>query len=179
MMMRRIARALAPVLFAATALPALANSANTALTAGSAGGQVIAPIQVSAVDMLRFGSFVQPQTGGTITVSPAGVVTTTGDLTTAATIAQPSPRGAASFKVTGEPGLSYSVVFTSQAWLYNATTKTDRLTLSLFRVTPQSGRWQLDSSGNAAFNFGATLTITAAQPVGVYVGAFGLLVQYN
>lgn len=176
--MRKITSAFA-LLFACigtlTGPCALAKSGNTASVAGTAGAQVVAPITLVATSSLRFGTIAQPVLGGTITMSPYGTITTTGDLGASTGVAQPTPQGAASFTLTGNPGAQFAIYGVSQVTITNGVAK---MTLGQFTTNAVFAIGQLGSNGTASFNIGGTLTVSANQAVGNYSGTFPITVMY-
>lgn len=155
--------------------PALANSANAATVGGTVGAQVAAPIALVAVNVLQFGSLAQPQTGGTIVMSPQGTISTTGDLGPASSIAQSGPRGAASFRLTGNPGSNFAIYGVASVTISNGSA---RMTVGQFTTDAWFATGQISPTGSASFNIGGTLTATANQAPGTYTGTFPIIVQY-
>ena len=83
---------------------ALAASGTGSTVTGSASAQIAAPIRLVAGTALQFGTIAQPVTGGTLTMSPQGTLTSTGDMGASSSIAQSGARTAASFTLTGTNG---------------------------------------------------------------------------
>jgi hypothetical protein len=154
---------------------ALANTANTATVGGLVGAQIAAPVALVAVNMLQFGSLAQPQTGGTIVMSPQGTISTTGDLGQASSIAQSGPRGAASFRLTGNPGTNFAIYGVASVTISNGSA---RMTVGQFTTDAYFATGQIGATGSAGFNIGGTLTATANQARGTYSGTFPIIVQY-
>jgi hypothetical protein len=155
--------------------PAQANSANTSVVTGSASAVVSAPIRLVAVTSLQFGAIAQPQVGGTLTVSPSGTVSTTGDLGNASAIAQPTPPAAASFNVTGLAGTLFTATGVSQVTISNGSAK---MTVGQFTINGAFSGGQIGTNGTTTFNIGGTLTVAPGQAIGNYTGTFPITVAY-
>ncbi len=130
---------------------------------------VAAPISISAVGNLEFGTMAYTGTAGTVTVTPAGARSSVNvDLLGGVA-------SAASFDVTGDGGASYSITLPSSATL---TSGGDTMTVDTF--TDDAGATpQLSGSGSDTFNVGATLNVGATQAAGTYSGTFDVTVIYN
>jgi len=158
------------------AIPALASSGNTSVSSGSASALVEAPIQLVATGSLQFGTFAQPKTGGTITISPYGAVSTTGDLGADMAVAQSTTKAPASFTVTGMPGVAFSASGVTSVTISNGAAK---MTLGQFTINGATSGGTIGASGTTTFNIGGTLTATAGQAAGTYTGTFPITVAYN
>lgn len=123
---------------------------------------------------LAFGRFV-PNTGGTVTVSPAGMRTSTGGLllmssTPAAasfTWSDTSPANANKICLIGLPA-DGTVTLTSG---------TASMPVNTFTSTP-SGSSPM-TGGSLQFTVGATLVVGANQPSGNYSGTFSVTITYQ
>ncbi len=131
--------------------------------------QIFAPISISAVGDMDFGTMSPTGTAGTVTVTPAGVRTSVN-----VDLFGGFP-AAASFDVTGEPEQAYSITLPSSATL---TSGGDTMTIDTF--TDDAGASPiLGIGGSDTFNVGATLNVGGAQAVGTYSGTFAVTVNYN
>jgi len=171
----RTASAILAWLLCLTANPALANSANTSVIGGTAGGQVAAPVALVAINALRFGTFAQPLTGGTMAMAPQGTYTTSGGMTLASVVAQPTARGAASFTISGNPGASYGIYGVASVTITNGSAT---MVVGQFTTNISQAIGQLSATGTGSFNIGGTLTASANQAPGAYTGTFPIIVQY-
>ena len=158
-----------------TAPHALAASANTSVVGGTASAQVAAPLQLVAVNALQFGSMAQPQVGGTLTSSPSGAISTTGDMGTATAVMQTTARSAASFNVTGIAGMMFTATGVSQVTISNGSA---RMTVGQFTINGTFSGGQIGANGTYTFNIGGTLTAAAGQAPGTYSGTFPITVAY-
>lgn len=142
----------------------------------SATATVIRPIDIAKTADLSFGTVTRPTTGsGSIVLSPAGTVTTsgTGVRRLTATTAQP-----AQFTISGEGGQSVTVSVPSTVTLSsgaNSVTVTTSSTGSGSQVL--SGA--IGSSGTATVSVGGTLPLSSSTAAGTYTGTLTVTTQYN
>lgn len=167
--------AIAAALIAAASGNALAASGNGSTVSGSASAQVMAPMQLTAVSALQFGTIAQPAIGGTLTMSPYGTLTSTGDMGASSSIAQTGPRTAASFTLTGTPGALYTISGVSQVTISNGS---NTMTVGRFTTNVWFAVGQIGVDGTSSFNIGGTLTASAGQAPGSYTGTFPIIVAY-
>lgn len=154
---------------------AMAASANTSTTGGTVGAQVATPLQLVANAVLRFGAMASPQSAGTITVWPYNAVSTTGGVTAASAIAQPTGQGPAHFNVTGNPGAQFLISGVYQVTISNGSAT---MTLGQFTTLGTAPIYTLSASGLSDFYIGGTLNVAANQAVGNYSGTFPITVTY-
>jgi hypothetical protein len=176
--MHKIIRAIATTLAVIASMAghdALAGSGTTSRVAGSASAQITAPMQLVALGSLQFGTIAQPTAGGTLTMSPYGALTSTGDMGTASSIAQSGSRGAASFSLTGTPGALYTISGVSQVTISNGQAK---MTVGQFTTNVAFAVGQIGTNGTASFAIGGTLTASPNQAIGSYSGTFPIIVTY-
>ncbi|WP_298169247.1 DUF4402 domain-containing protein [Novosphingobium sp.] len=153
--------------------PALAAPGGTATMTGTASATVITPISIVATAPLRFGVMARPTAAGTVTVSTAGVVSTSGGMVGNTAIAQGSsgPQ-AGKFRVTGEPGRQFFVTLPAAA---TVTRSGGSMTITLFTVGALTG----SPVGTLDIAVGGTLAVGAAQTVGTYNGTYQITASYN
>lgn len=136
---------------------------------------IVTPISiVKDVDM-NFGNVaVQSTTGGTVVLTPAGGRTKTGGVTLPAT---PGTVSAASFTVSGTGNYTYTITLPSTA--HQISSGANHMNVTVFTSNPSGANGQL-TAGEQTLNVGATLTVAAAQPSGVYVSdtPFDVTVNY-
>jgi hypothetical protein len=158
--------------------------------------RVVVPIRVCAEEEMNFGAFCAPATGsGTATVTPdhtsgtgdGGTLTTSGIMSiTQGGISNDPMDGdgpeEARFLVTGEAGLTYTVVTTSSGLSKMVGTAT-ALTIGNFTYNYGGAAPQtvgtLPSTGSQELNVGARMTIPAGQPSGWYHGTLNMTTTYN
>ena len=130
---------------------------------------IFAPISISAVGDMDFGTMVPTGTAGTVTVTPAGARSSVD-----VDLFGGFP-AAAAFDVTGEPGQAYVITLPSSATL---TSGGNTMTVDTF--THDAGASpKLPVGGSETFNVGAMLSVGAAQAAGTYSGTFSVTVNYN
>jgi hypothetical protein len=163
------------IVFAAFAAPASAFAApgGTSSMTGSANATIIQPITIAAVNPLRFGVMARPTTAGTVTVSTAGAITTTGGMVGNTAIAQGSsgPQ-AGTFRVSGDPGRQFFVALPASATVSKTGAS---MTITLFTVGALTGA----PTGSLDIAVGGTLAVQAAQSVGTYTGTYQVTASYN
>jgi hypothetical protein len=160
---------LASILVLATATPALAGSGNTSTATGTATATIVAPIVLThpAAASLNFGRFTTG-TGGTVTVTSAGVGSVGSDVT----FVPGSSNSADQFTVAGDASRSFSISTTGG----NITSGATNLA---FTTTASAGTSALGTTGTASFTVGGTLTVTGTAPAGSYTGTYSATVTYN
>lgn len=155
---------------------ALASSGNTSVASGSASATVEAPILLVATGNLQFGTFAQPKTGGSITVSPYSAVSTTGELGSDMAVVQSTTVAAASFSVTGIANMAFGASGVSSVTISNGSST---MTVGNFTINSAFSGGTIGPNGTTTFNIGATLTVSAGQAAGTYTGTFPITVTYN
>ena len=152
---------------------AFAQAGPTSTTQGTADAIVVDSIQVTPTDgtTLNFGRIAAE--AGTVTVNANGTFSSS-----PAMIVDDTNIGAASFDVTGTPGLAYSADIDTTVTLTGSLGGT--MTASL---TP-SGTGAVSSSldgttGADQFSVGGTLTVANEQTPGTYQGSFDVTVRYD
>ncbi|QOL51446.1 DUF4402 domain-containing protein [Massilia litorea] len=149
-----------------------AGSAIAAEDTAVATGTVIAPIQITKVADLVFGSFAAGAAGGTVTISTAGARGQSGDVFLAG-----AAGSAAQFNVTGEGGLTYSIALAPTPLTRSGGTET-----MTFTAQSDIASGTLSGTGGAgaqSFFVGGVLTVGAGQVPGNYVGSVKATVAYN
>ena len=117
---------------------------------------------------LAFGHII-PSTGGTVTITPAGVVTQTGTITLTTQLL----KGPAQFKVTGDAGKSYNITLDASTTISSGSNSMNVTALN------SDSSFTLDGSGVSVFHVGGTLSVASGQAVGLYEGTFNVTAAYN
>ena len=137
---------------------------------------IITPISISNNIDLNFGNISVNATGGTVIITPASNRSITGGVTlpnfNVGTVT------AATFKVTGTPDYTYYITLPSTPTIVKSST--NQMTVDTFTSNPDlTGK--ILSNGEQLINVGATLTVLANQPAGIYVSEapFTITVNYN
>lgn len=157
----------------AAPLPAFAAPGGTATMSGTASATLITPISIVATAPLSFGMMARPTAAGTVTVSTAGTVTTSGGMVGNTAIAQGSsgPQ-AGKFRVSGEPGRQFFVTLPAAATVSRSGSS---MTITLFTVGALTG----SPVGTLDIAVGGTLAVGASQPIGTYNGSYQVTASYN
>jgi Domain of unknown function (DUF4402) len=173
------ARFLSGMAAMACALAALSGTAFAAPSSSTASGAaqavVLTPLQIAAIDPLSFGQLTRPTAAGTVVLSPAGLITTTGGVLTSTAIAQTGPRGPGTFAVAGEAGRAFSVSLPTVAILRQGSRN---MRLSTFRSNWTAGA-VFSATRTFALSVGATLHVGANQTTGTYTGSYAVTVTYQ
>ena len=156
----------------AAVLPSNAQAANTTATAAAT---IAAAIGIANSANMSFGIIApDPVNPGTVVLVPAGTRTNPDGFLTligGGTVA------AAAFDVNGGANATYTI--TLPAGPVSLIKGVDSMTATGFNDS-LTGAGTLDGTGAQSFTVGATLNVTAAQPVGDYISAgFTVTVNYN
>lgn len=152
-----------------------ASGSNAYAAEGSATATIGTAISISENDLsdtggnLAFGHII-PSTGGTVTITPAGVVTNTGALTLTTQLT----KGPAEFNVTGDAGKTYDVTLDASTTISNGS----GASMVVSALNHDSGL-ALDGTGKSVIHVGGKLTVGEAQATGSYLGTFNISVAYN
>jgi len=160
---------LASVIAMVSATPAFAASGNTSSANGSATATIVSPIVLThdSGAALGFGRFTTG-TGGTVTVSVAGVGSVGGDVG----FVPGSSNSADAFSVTGDAARSFSIA-TGAGTVSNGTTSIN------FTTTASASSSTLSGTGTGSFTVGGTLTLAGTEAAGAYTGSYSATVTYN
>lgn len=151
---------------------------STASATASATAIILTPISITTVDNLSFGTIVPSTTqAGSVLLSPAGVTTLTN-----VTLHPSGTVSPATFDVTGEPGLTYTIAIAPAT--VNISNGATTMSVSAFTSTPAVGVGSglLDgTTGTETISVGALLTVGANQAPGTYTNAtaFTVTINYN
>lgn len=152
------------------------SGAGSSSLVGNIRAKVIRPIDITKTADLQFGGVTRPSTGsGSITLTPAGVASVTGN--NVRRMASPSPTAAA-FTVTGEGGQAVTVSVPSTFTLSGSAgsvTATTSSTGSGAQVLSGS----IGSAGTVQVKVGGTIPLSSSTAVGTYSGTLTVTVQYN
>jgi hypothetical protein len=160
---------LASAIILVSASPAFAASGNTSTASGSATATIVEPIVLTHTSgaALGFGRFTTG-TGGSVTVSAAGVGSVGGDVA----FVPGSTNSADAFSVTGDASRSFSIST-------GAGTVTAGTTSISFTTSPSAATGTLGAGGTATFSVGGQLTLAGTEAAGAYTGTYSATVTYN
>lgn len=177
--MKKLLLIFAVVLF--TAGFATKVSAQFVTESNQAGGEIITPITLNAVNELEFGRFATGTIGGTVELTPAPTTTVTPSTTDITKVAGGAPRTAASYTVTGAAGHYYTIGLPTEAVTLDGSNG-GTMTVTYFTSYSVNGAVAtvgLLTGGSDTFYVGGTLNINGSQTEGLYSGSFDVTVQYN
>lgn len=144
-------------------------SARAASDTAPANATIVPAIAIINTVDLEFASIVASASADTVVVSPAGARTCGATLTCTGNAA------AASFDVTGEANLTYSITLPASV---SITSGGPSMTVDTFTSNP-TPTGTLDGSGAQTLTVGATLNVAASQATGTYTNTFTVTVDYN
>lgn len=156
----------------ALAFPVLAQF--TANGSVNSSANVVRILSVASTSELSFGTFAAGTSSGTVVMSATGNRSATGGVTLVSSAG--GTQGTVS--LTGTPSTSYTVSFPGSVTL-TATTGNATMNLGSFTTTLTGGQGILNSGGSGSFGIGGTLSVSANQPIAVYVGSFTVTLSYN
>ena len=145
-----------------------AEAADT--TTANASATLVSAITLTKVTDLDFGRLSSGTGGGTATVSAADARSVSGDV-----VEEGGTPAAANFDITGEDGLTYDITLPASV---SITSGGNSMTVDTFTSDKSLNVGTL-TSGADSFKVGATLTVGANQPIGVYTGTFDVTCTYQ
>jgi len=145
-------------------------------TTAQAAATILTPISIAKVNDMNFGNIaVVPTAPGTVILDPSGSVSTGGG----GGVTLPITTGtisAASFNVAGAASFTYAITLpTASIAINNGSNVMD---LGTFTSSP-SGTGLLSSAGAQVLAIGATLSVSAGQPTGIYTASTALVIAVN
>ena len=151
-----------------TSLIGYSQYAQATTTAGTANAIIVAAITLTESTQLDYGAITADPAGDTVTITSAGVVSSTGSSTFSG-----SPAGGV-WAATGAASTAVTISFSTGDTLTGPGTA---MPLGTF-THDAGGSPAFDGSGDLAFNVGANLTVGATQTAGTYSGAYSVTVDY-
>lgn len=138
--------------------------------------EVIEALTANENEPLNFGRFSPGSNGGAVIISPDGLRSTRGTVTTAGGTHSPGR-----FVVTGAPGASFTISLPEEETVLVHQKTGNTMQVNGWISDPPSGDAANLSDGSRVVNIGATLNTGSIEenPVGVYAGTFTLTFAYN
>lgn len=162
--------------FISTVLITLSLSGYAQVSAtATASATIVTPIAIANATDMDFGNVAVSASLGTVILTPAGARSVTGGVTLPAITGTVT---AATFDVSGEPNLTYSITLPAAATTISFLA--NNMTVDNWTSTPTpSGT--LDGTGAETLSVGARLNVAAGQAPGAYVSGtpFTVTVNYN
>jgi hypothetical protein len=134
-------------------------------------GAAMAALDATTQSHLGFGQLIATQSPGAVTVSPSGARSPSGGVV----LGNSFGVSGASFTVTGDPNLAFSITLPSSSTLDGGS---GSMTADGFTSTP-SGAGNLGPSGLQSVTVGATLHVGSGQSATSYSGSFAVTFAYN
>lgn len=153
-----------------------AEPGNSATISGSSAAEIVDPGALNRLDDLRFGAFASPATRATMTITPGGTITATGEVATTMNLfTSATGRGPARFRIQGTNNRLFIPFIPNRLTISNGTSTmlVDRLDDNVNPV----GRF--DADGRFIYQVGGRLNVGANQEPGNYRGEFQLTVIFN
>jgi hypothetical protein len=144
---------------------------NSRTSTGNANARVVSAIAITKLVDLKFADIVPGAANGTVRMTPAGVRTSAGG----ATLGNGATASPASFRVTGQPNATYSIVLPNSI---NVSNGVQTMVVNTWRSTPNNNG-NLGAAGAQTLAVGATCRVSANQAAGVYSANFNVTVTYN
>lgn len=144
-------------------------SAGAVTVTGNADAIIKKALSATENTHLNYATIQAPATGGTVTISPAAVVSST---TSGFTFSGTPTAG--NFTITGDASTPVTVSFTNGS----LTGPGSAMALQNFTSNPAVGSVTLNASGSATLNVGADLIVGANQTSGTYAGTYQVTVSY-
>jgi hypothetical protein len=158
--------------FAAEAQPAASSTVTGHITA-----EVISTLTAIETTQLSFGRFSPGPQGGKLILTPESSISVMGSVWPGS-----GTHSAASFYVTGDPGVAYTVSLPSDPVTITHLGSARTMTVEEWRSVPEAepGAGVLENGSQVVY-VGATLNVGTLNdnPVGVYTGTYNITFEFN
>lgn len=171
----RILRLAAALALPLVSVPALAEPGDTSTISGAAAAELIDPGRVVKIDDLRFAAFMSPTAAATMTITPDGAVSATGEVaSTMNIVTTPDGRGPARFLIDGADDRFFIPFHPRSVTITNGTSTmlVDRMTDNVI------GLQRIGPDGEFEYRIGGRLNVNANQEPGRYSGEFEITVLF-
>lgn len=147
-----------------------------ATVSSQAFAEVIEALAAQEEEPLHFGRFTPGPNGGSVIITPDGLRTSRGTVTTAGGNHSPGR-----FMVTGAPGTSFTISLPDEETVLVHQQSGNTMQVNGWISDPPSGDAANLADGTRLVSIGATLNIGPMEenPVGIYTGTFVLTFAYN
>ncbi|MHC1730989.1 MAG: DUF4402 domain-containing protein [Bacteroidales bacterium] len=164
-------------LFAIPAMVAVAQTAPPVSATGHITAQVITTLAAVETSQLDFGKFSPGPQGGELILTPDNSVSVMGSVWKGS-----GTHNAASFYVTGDPGVAYTVTLPSEPVMitHMGTSRTMTVEDWISVPAPTPGAGLLENGAQTVY-VGATLKVGSLtdNPVGIYTGTYTITFDFN
>lgn len=151
-----------------------AGIAAAATDSSTASAEIVSAIAISNTTGLNFGQIAPSGVAGTVSISTAGVRTSSGGVTLGNQVSV----SACSFDVTGAPNNTYSITLPADGTITLTSGGSPAMAVDSFVSSPDT-TGTLNGAGAQTLLVGATLSVGVNQPNGNYTGMFNVTVAYN
>ncbi len=143
----------------------------TATAEATAYATIVAPLTITETTHLNFGKIVSPTSAITVTLTPAGVISSS-----AGSKYLLGGHQAAQFTVTGAANQNVTITLPDDFTIENGGNSMTVSSPTSSASNPSA--FPLGETGTATFNMGATLAVGASQAQGEYSGTYDVTVSY-
>jgi hypothetical protein len=144
---------------------------------GHVTAEVIESLNATETAQLNFGRFAPQFSGGQLIMTPQGALMSTGNI-----ILSSSTHNAASFFITGESGVLFSITLPNGPVTMINTQNSKTMSIINWTSDPKPGMGIiLPEGGSQVVLVGATLVAGSMydNPVGIYTGTYAITFSYN
>lgn len=145
----------------------LASSARAITVTGTVQAVIKGAITATETQQMNFGTISSVATAGVVTMTAAGVRSST-------SLSFYNNSQAGIFNVTADPSTALTISFANGT----LSSGSNNMTLSNFTHSTSTGTDTTDSSGKLTLNVGADLNVGASQASGSYSGTYNVTLSY-
>ncbi len=160
-----------------SAVTAEAQSATASTVTGHITAEVISTLAATETTQLSFGKFSPGPQGGKLILTPESSISVMGSVWPGS-----GTHSAASFYVTGDPGVAFTVSLPSDPVTITHMGSARTMTVEEWRSVPEAepGAGVLENGSQVVY-VGATLNVGTLNdnPVGVYTGTYTITFEFN
>lgn len=161
----------------ASATAAVAQSSISSTVTGHITAEVINTLSAIETSQMSFGKFSPGPQGGDLILTPQNTISVLGSVWPGS-----GTHNAASFYVTGDPGIAYTITLPAAPVTLNHTGMARTMTVEEWRSFPEAvpGAGMLEN-GFQTVLVGATLKVGTLNdnPVGIYTGTYTITFDFN
>jgi len=164
-------------LFCASVITAEAQPATASTVTGHITAEVISTLAATETTQLSFGKFSPGPQGGKLILTPESSISVMGSVWPGS-----GTHSAASFYVTGDPGVAYTISLPSAPVTITHIGSARTMKVEDWRSVPEAepGAGMLENGSQVVY-VGATLSVGTLNdnPVGVYTGTYTVTFEFN
>jgi hypothetical protein len=164
-------------LFFGSVITAGAQSSLSSTVTGHITAEVISTLSAIETSQLSFGKFSPGPQGGLLVLTPESSISVMGSVWPGS-----GTHNAASFYVTGEPGVAYTITLPSAPVTLTHVSSARTMTVEDWKSVPEAepGAGMLENGFQVVY-VGATLHVGTLHdnPIGVYTGTYTITFEFN